>query len=97
MSSTRKRGVLFKAQNEAERLRQKLITVEVMVSVWKTAAEYAARVADERQARIDALMLEYCPDEMTEAQKDNWAKHQRPTSDDVQREIDSALMGSNLK
>ena len=30
------------------------------------------------QARIDALMLEYCPDEMTEAQKANWAAHQKP-------------------
>ena len=29
------------------------------------------------QARIDALMLEYCPDEMTPEQVANWAKHQR--------------------
>ena len=28
------------------------------------------------QAKIDALMLEYCPDEMTEEQMDNWGKHQ---------------------
>lgn len=30
------------------------------------------------QAKIDALMLEFCPDEMTAKQKDNWAKHQVP-------------------
>ncbi len=29
------------------------------------------------QARIDALMLEYCPDEMTPEQVENWGKHQR--------------------
>jgi hypothetical protein len=30
------------------------------------------------QARIDSLMLEYCPDEMTEPQKARWAEHQAP-------------------
>jgi hypothetical protein len=30
------------------------------------------------QAKIDALMLEYCPDEMTFEQKEEWARHQRP-------------------
>jgi hypothetical protein len=29
------------------------------------------------EARVDALMLEFCPDEMTEEQKANWAAHQR--------------------
>lgn len=33
---------------------------------------------DALQARVDALMLEFCPDEMTDAQKENWARHQRP-------------------
>ncbi len=33
---------------------------------------------EEKQAKIDSLMLEYCPNEMTKAQKDNWAKHQKP-------------------
>ncbi len=95
MSSARKRAALHKANTEAERLKQKLAVAETMGNVWKATAEYAAKIADDRQARIDALMLEYCPDEMTEAQKDNWAKHQRPVSEDMQ-EIDSALMGSNV-
>ena len=30
------------------------------------------------QARIDALMLEYCPDEMTAEQTAEWARHQVP-------------------
>ena len=33
-----------------------------------------------QKAKIDRLMLEYCPDEMTEDQKENWAKHQRPVT-----------------
>ena len=28
------------------------------------------------QAKIDALMLEYCPDEMTPEQVENWKRHQ---------------------
>ena len=33
---------------------------------------------ERKQAKIDSLMLEYCPDEMTKEQMDNWAKHQKP-------------------
>lgn len=29
--------------------------------------------ADANQAKIDALMFEYCPDEMTDEQKHKWA------------------------
>jgi len=29
-----------------------------------------------RQAKIDSLMLEYCPNEMTKDQIENWEKHQ---------------------
>lgn len=29
-----------------------------------------------KQAEVDALMLEYCPNEMTKEQLDNWAAHQ---------------------
>lgn len=32
------------------------------------------------QAKIDALMLEYCPDEMTVEQKAEWAAHQKPAA-----------------
>lgn len=34
------------------------------------------------EAKIDALMLEYCPDEMSAEQKANWAAHQRPVAAD---------------
>ena len=95
MSSARKRAAIQKANNEAERLRQKLHMAEAMLDVWKAAAEYSARFADEKQSKIDALMLEFCPEEMTAEQKDNWARHQQPVSAEMQQEIDSALMESN--
>ena len=97
MSSARKRAALHKANNEADHLRQRLMLVEHHANVMRVFVEVAARKADALQAQLDALMLEYCLDEMTEAQKDNWAKHQHPASEDMQQEISSALMGSNAK
>lgn len=44
------------------------------------ALDEAERLANDLQAKIDALMLEYCPDEMTEAQKERWARHQQPVT-----------------
>lgn len=38
---------------------------------------YRTTEVQELQATIDRLMLEYCPEEMTQEQKDNWAKHQK--------------------
>lgn len=33
-----------------------------------------------QQATIDALMLEFCPDEMSEEQRERWARNQRKSS-----------------
>ena len=34
-----------------------------------------------KQAKIDALMLEYCPTEITKEQFEEWGKHQVPSED----------------
>lgn len=39
------------------------------------------RKIDALQATIDALMLEYCPEDMTPEQFENWKQHQRPSND----------------
>ena len=44
------------------------------------------------QARIDELMLEHCPDEMTAEQKANWAEHQKPVDAELQAEIDESAV-----
>jgi len=33
-------------------------------------------IMESQQSKIDQLMLEYCPEEMDEAQLENWANHQ---------------------
>lgn len=38
--------------------------------------EYERKIAHQ-QYLIDSLMIEYCPDEMTEEQWENWKAHQR--------------------
>lgn len=45
------------------------------------------------QSLIDSLMLEYCPDEMTEAQKARWAECQHPVSAEVQQTVIDAAKG----
>ena len=50
------------------------------------------------QAKLDAVMLEYCPDEMTEEQKAEWARHQTPASAEEQQAIDALLgLPANVK
>lgn len=48
---------------------------------------------ESKQAKIDALMLEFCPDEMPAAQIENWAKHQRPVDENTRDAINSADSG----
>lgn len=40
------------------------------------------------QAKIDALMLEFCPDEMSKEQLENWAKHQQRSTVEFLPEYD---------
>ena len=44
-----------------------------------------------KQAHIDRLMLEYCPDEMTPEQLAEWGRHQRPVSPEVEAQVQAAL------
>lgn len=41
----------------------------------------AVPALDAMQAKIDRLMLEYCPDEMTPEQIAEWGRHQKPVPD----------------
>lgn len=61
---------LIAEQNRLNKERQEwaLHTSEVIRSLNQQLAA--------KQAQIDELMLEYCPDEMTTEQLNEWAKHQ---------------------
>lgn len=41
-------------------------------------ANIASQTVQALQAQIDRLTLEFCPEDMTEAQKARWAAHQKP-------------------
>lgn len=45
---------------------------------WKLGGVTSRALTERLEAKVDSLMLEYCPDEMTEEQKARWAKHQVP-------------------
>lgn len=57
--------------------------VEHGIPDWCPARTAAPAETDRLQARIDALMLEYCPDEITPEQLANWEKHQRAVPADA--------------
>ena len=52
------------------------MSVMSQADVFRKQRDFAERKIEELQAKIDSLMLEYCPQEMTEEQVANWGKHQ---------------------
>lgn len=46
----------------------------------KAVADHYERKLSAAQSKIDSLMLEYCPEEMTPEQVDEWGKHQVPVN-----------------
>lgn len=63
----------------------------------KSVTPYLVRIVElefenrARQARIDELMLEYCPDEMTPEQLAKWQKNQRAVSKTEEVSIENAI------
>lgn len=55
------------------------IPVNIQAELSRLTAELAAAKRDARakQAKIDALMLEWCPDEMTPEQLEEWGNRQQ--------------------
>jgi len=43
------------------------------------------------QAKLDSVMLEFCPEEMGKEQLENWEKRQVPVSAEVQAEVEAAI------
>lgn len=70
-----------------------------VVSTWSDVvalADFARQLEREvgaKQAQIDRLLLEFCPDEMTPEQTAEWAKHQRPVEDDAARPEERTQQG----
>ena len=51
--------------------------VDLQAKHWHRRCAELLTIVAEQQATIDALMFEYCPDDMTSDQITEWAKHQR--------------------
>jgi hypothetical protein len=88
-------------QNQADRIKQLEAVARKQKEAWDQHMEVAQgnaweivkleREVEAAQAKIDALMLEYCPDEMTEDQVANWERHQVPATDGEMDELARAL------
>jgi len=55
------------------------ITFGQVIEINKWVIEELMTQCAFRQAKIDELMLEYCPDEMTQEQIKEWEEHQADT------------------
>ena len=56
----------------------------------RAECERLRRDAELKQAKVDSLMLEYCPDEMSQEQLENWKHHQRKATPEETAAIDAA-------
>lgn len=82
---------------EIESMRQQLAAKDVEIERLKTVPmkyrrmAFNAQLQDEneslrqqlaaKQAEVDALMLEYCPGEMSQEQLEEWCRNQLPTKE----------------
>lgn len=51
---------------------------DIVCGIAARLIEQLLRALDAKQAKIDALMMEFCPGEMSAEQRMEWEKHQRP-------------------
>lgn len=51
---------------------------------------------DAKQAKIDALMMEFCPGEMSKEQRAEWARNQRPVTAEEHDALVRALEASQV-
>ena len=63
---------------------------------YKRSAEDQAKSRVALQARIDALMLEFCPEDMAEEQVKVWGENQRPCSKEMEKKIEDALRTNSI-
>ena len=71
----------FKLHNEDELEKGASLVDEIEILIKSKEDEEKSehqKTIDRLQSQIDSLMLEFCPERMTETQKENWAKHQVP-------------------
>lgn len=88
----REEAIEFAERNEVDFLRP--IAVKAYLAAKQSdpvIINAQAKEIEEKQAEIDRLMLEFCPDEMTTEQKENREKHQRVCTSEEQSEIEEAI------
>ncbi len=82
-------GGLMACEPSAMQERIDTLNTELLLARQANEVQYQQLAA--KQARIDELMLEYCPNEMTDEQLAEYARRQVPISSEEQVAIDKEL------
>lgn len=70
------------------------MTLEEAMKIIKFQNEYIMQLSKEKcalQAKIDSLMLEYCPEEMTQEQVERWEENQVVSTYATNDNVDESL------
>lgn len=92
-------------EDEIDRLRAELDALKSNLSAmkdttaqhWCQEAEFQKREVARKQAEIDRLMLEFCPEEMTPEQIEEWRKHQVRVSPEEEAALERAIHSSSTR
>lgn len=85
-------GTVESLRSECETLRAELLAQKEWTECYETQAK---GVISSMQAKIDSLMLEYCPNEMTPEQLKEWGENQLPLTAEESREIDRTMLADD--
>ena len=73
-------NILLNELNDVWSDKEKICFAGSSLSRLITEIEKQQNQIDRQQAKIDSLMLEYCPTEMTKEQLESWGEHQTKSS-----------------
>jgi chromosome segregation ATPase len=72
-----------KAEAELTALREELKNCSAAFDRQQEQLDRHADQLASKQAKIDSLMFEYCPEEMSPEQKAEWTRHQQPVKEEL--------------
>lgn len=71
-------GSIAEMYSVAQELERKVVGLEAAARFWQDKCGNECEARNAIQAKLDTLMLEFCPQEVTAEQRDKWEQSQKP-------------------